>query len=307
MTRIEIPKGNGKTRVIWVPTATEKHIARDVLTSLESVYRPRECVHGFTFGRSPVTNALAHAGEWRFTLSMDISAFFDNVDIRKVSGVMWAVDGANNRAFVEHSPDCDLLAFPDCRAVQGLPCSPIIANMAMDDADGRILAMREQSRLGWNFVYTRYADDLTFSFNHPNVGRRLIAAIPGVLADYGFELNPSKTHWQEATCGYRKVTGVSVGKSNIHIPRSVKRKIRAAEHQAKVGMKPKTWARFEGNKYRQQDQLEGLMEWATLKRPRRRSNPTEGSLSPARGRREIPGRPLTRNTFATVQERVITA
>ena len=311
MNRIEIPKGNGKTRVIWVPTDAEKEIATNVLWKLEDIYRPRSCVHGFTRGRSPVTNAQAHAGNWRFTLSMDISAFFDNVVVSQVPAAVEEIKRANLEHFqrVMCEPR-EVLKFPNGYAVQGLPCSPIIANMAMDKADERILAVRNLGRFGHNFVYTRYADDLTFSFNHPNIGKRLEAEVPQILLDYGFELNPSKTHWQESTRGRRRITGVSVGEQKIHLPRDAKRRLRAAEHQAKVGMKPNTWGRFEGNKYRQRSQLKGLLEWAKLKKPKASSQRSTQDRAPSyvsSSSTGIIGNSRAHDHFSGLQVRVITA
>jgi len=273
MNRIEIPKGNGKTRVIWVPTAWEKAVSRIIQAELEERYAPHACVHGFVKGRSPVSNAAAHIGDWRFTLSMDIEAFFDNVRVdtagKHLDISVQEIAERSVRIFRRSfSAPEENFEFPGGRAVQGLPCSPIIANLAMDEADTRILNLRNRSRFGWDFTYTRYADDLTFSYNHPNVGNRLLENVQRIIAEYGFRINPNKTHIQTADVSRRHITGIAVGKDGIYIPRALKRRLRAASHQAKNGMKPKTFARFEGNPYAQLDHLRGLKEWANLKEPK---------------------------------------
>lgn len=283
MNRIEISKRNGSTRTIWVPTEEQKSEARNLADIVTRLHTPLPCVHGFVPGRNCVTNAVTHVGDWRFTLSMDIADFFDYVLIDNLPEQIKAAALSSD------------IEFPNGRAVQGLPCSPALSNVAMHDADRRILDLRIRNRFGHNFVYTRYADDLTFSFNLGDVGRRLESEIPTILSEYGFSVNPSKTKWQAAASGMRRITGINVDSHGVHLPRSMKRRIRAATRQKEHRMSRKTAARFSGDPYAQAGQLRGLIEWSLLKTPKNTDTPTnirtrQHSL-PRPARRPIPPRP----------------
>lgn len=311
MNRIEIPKRNGKMRVIWVPTAEEKAAANFLLkgikqafvgndhVGLEDAYKPEPCVHGFVQGRNSVTNALAHVGPWRFTLSMDIQDFFDNVRISDLPE--YARNILRKREYL----------FPGGRAVQGLPCSPILANIAMDAADKMIMKLRKRDRFGWNFVYTRYADDLTFSFNHPAVGKRLEQQVPEILAPLGFKLNPKKTHWQDSRRGRRIITGVAVSDKGVHPTRKLLRQIRVAEHQAENGLSQRSKKRFSARgkrraQLKQRDHAHGLREWKLLKLPKSmKKNATTQRTTPANS--ELRSKRKSTSYLSALRKRVITA
>jgi hypothetical protein len=138
--------------------------------------------------------------------------------------------------------------FPDGAARQGLPTSPALANIAARNLDNEILKLRGSGRFGKLFVYTRYADDLTFSFDNIYLAETLMKKVPQIVESQGFRINPTKTKLQWAGAGRRMITGVAVDKT-IHVPREIKRRIRAAKHQ--------------NNK----KQINGLSEWAKLKLP----------------------------------------
>jgi hypothetical protein len=134
---------------------------------------------------------------------------------------------------------------PDNRAYQGLPTSPVVANIAAVDMDTAILRKIKDK----NIVYTRYADDMCFSFNDYENVSFLKTSVPQIVGRCGFKLNKSKTWLQDARYGKRMITGVSVDANGISSSRKVRRKLRAAIHQ--------------GNK----NSAMGLTEWAKLKSP----------------------------------------
>ena len=99
-------------------------------------------------------------------------------------------------------------------------------------------------------AYTRYADDLTFSFNDQRLVAILKEAVPRIVAECGFVLNEKKTRLQCADYGRRMVTGIAVD-DQVHPRRETKRRLRAAKHQ---GSAP---------------QVCGLEEYCKLKVPRK--------------------------------------
>ena len=81
-------------------------------------------------------------------------------------------------------------------------------------------------------VYTRYADDLTFSCNDVNFLKQLRDELNKFVADCGFQINPKKTRIQCARYGRRIITGIAID-NKCHPTRSNKRKIRALKHKLK--------------------------------------------------------------------------
>lgn len=231
---MRIRKKSGGWREIAVPSVRYRDYLQTLLPPLYRIQAAvcGNCVHGFMPGRSPVTNAAVHVG-YLYTLSLDLADFFDSITVPMIS---------------THIPE-PLLAVPPRRpAMQGLPTSPAIANIAAAPLDAAILSL-----LAWWGVecrYTRYADDLTISTNEITVvTRNNRKSIIRRIESCGFKANPRKTRIQFASRGRRIITGVAVGVSDVTVPRSIKRKMRAAEHQ--------------GNRL----SLRGLREWAKLKMP----------------------------------------
>ena len=256
-----IPKGNGKYRTIYAPNIDEKAPMQALLPYINAAALQADThgvAHAFMTGRSIVTNALAHAGDWQITISFDFSDFFDSVTPDMVqweptkaqinslrytlwNGLTWE-DGAWHTG-IEFVGVKNRL-FPDGAARQGLPTSPALANLAAAPFDSAVIALgkhltpkrRILGKSGPAFVYTRYADDLTFSTNSEKVAQNLLHDIPMLAAAHGFQINPTKTRRQHARAGYRIVTGIAVTPTGILPSRFHRRKLRAASHQIRKGI-----------------------------------------------------------------------
>ncbi len=239
MRIIHIRKKNGSHREIWCPSPDEKARLRrqlDRLNGFAILMDRHGVVHGFMPHRSPVTNAVAHRG-YAFSLSFDLEDFFNTVTAEHVMNVPGLMSDETCYCF-QWGP-----------ARQGLPTSPALANIAASAMDNEIMALRTRGRLGWSFgEYTRYADDLTFSFNREYTARWLKEVIPPLVERHRFKINHAKTRLQAASAGRRIITGVAVDDS-LHVPRKMRRKLRAARHQ------------------RNRAQAIGLREWARLRLP----------------------------------------
>ena len=236
MRTMKIAKGNGKYRVVYCPSRGQKAALRKLIPELEAIVRqqmPPDVVHGFLTGRSPVTNALGHVG-YRYSVCMDLESFFDTVTPDMVKPKLPTELWKRVK-----------LCFVDGAARQGLPTSPIIGNLAALDMDWEL-----ENLLRPFVYYTRYADDLSFSFNDPVWIDRLLMQVPEVVTKFGFKLNEGKTKVQDARAGRRNITGVMVD-DRLHASRSVRRRLRAASHQANT------------------QQARGLTEWVALKLPER--------------------------------------
>lgn len=222
--KIMIPKRNGKFRTIYSPDKKEKRENREWLPALRNIHRDEvgrrfrlaDVCHGFVEGRSPVSNAAAHIG-YKYTISMDLRDFFDSVTADKVD---WCI-----------SSDMLSHVMVDGAARQGLPTSPIVANIAAIKLDEKIVMFLSSAAMShYRSVYTRYADDLTISVDELFVVNTIIAEVERVVAERQFVLATEKTKVQSASAGRRIITGIGVD-DMLHPTRKSKRKLRAMQHQ----------------------------------------------------------------------------
>ena len=229
-----VPKG-GRKRWVFSPPKREKCLLRMNLPRLhqwqEAICDP-EVVHGFYRGRSAVTNAMQHVGH-QYTLSMDLENFFPSV----TSEMFWKVADHPSRR-MEQLQTGKMFVHRDSNdppkgnlssvgiAEQGLPTSPLVANIAFSPIDKLILG-----QLWQGVTYTRYADDLTFSWDHdPSNRKHIMERVVEVVSAGGFKINQRKTRFQNASFGRRIITGVGVDWFGVHATREAKRKLRAAKH-----------------------------------------------------------------------------
>lgn len=245
----EIPKRTKGTRKISAPIPPLKEVQQRLNIVLQAVYEPKPMVHGFTLARSIVTNAKLHAHR-QFVFNIDLEDFFPSINFGRVRGMFMArpYNCAPSVATVLAQICCWKDELP-----QGAPTSPVISNMLcarLDSELQRLAAAQE-------WVYTRYADDLSFStFEAPwtmdmvylqdrhknplpvalasNIQKRdQLRAHPGdhlarVIRSNGFEINRKKVHlqvnWQRQV-----VTGLVINRFP-NVSRKYVRQIRAMLH-----------------------------------------------------------------------------
>lgn len=85
-----IPKGNGKFRQIYVPSAEYRDALRALLPDLEQILDRLDVQrlnYAFQKGRNCVLHALQHVG-FKYTLSMDLEDFLDSVQQRHLTGLI---------------------------------------------------------------------------------------------------------------------------------------------------------------------------------------------------------------------------
>lgn len=213
------------------------------VSALAMMADKRDVMHGFVPGRSPTTNARQHIG-YKYTLTMDLEDFFyrcgrslscyqDSKLVRMVPDVC-KITHQDKRCVSHHHP-----------CVQGLPTSPAVANLLFSPLDATIHEEADMRKL----IYTRYADDMTFSGNSLNRLHGMERQVRAVCLAAKVPVNQKKTRYQHAQYGNRIVTGVGVTDTDIVPTRKSKRKLRAARHQ--------------GN----ESHAAGLEEWCRLKAP----------------------------------------
>lgn len=170
--------------------------------------------HGFVRERSIITNALMHLNK-RNVLNIDLKDFFESFNFGRVRGFF-----ISNRNFCLDPDIATVIAQIACydnKLPQGSPCSPVITNLISHILDIQLAALAKAN----SCVYSRYADDITFSTRErvfPSdimsieageyiVGRKL----RGIIKRAGFSLNEKKTRIQYKD-SRQDVTGLVVNK-----------------------------------------------------------------------------------------------
>lgn len=220
----KIPKKNPKDlldrhRTVWEAVSIFDRQYKSTARRLEAffTYRatgfPHENAYGYVRGRNIRQNATRHLGQSNI-LKCDIKNFFGSISTKTVAS-LFEHYGVNKEV-------ADLLsqyltiggALP-----LGLATSPIITNVLCLEMDRYLTAMADDI----GAVYTRYADDLTFSSNGDLPDITWICEIVG---DYGFALAEAKTrHTKVGQAHY--VTGLSVSDPAApHAPRKLKKRLR---------------------------------------------------------------------------------
>jgi RNA-directed DNA polymerase len=179
--RVQIPKPDGGTRNLGIPTVIDRVIQQAVPHRLQPMWDPTFSVHAYGFrpGRSAhqaVEQAQAHiiAG-YRWVVDIDLAKFFDRVNHdRLMAAVAARVADKRVLRLIRGYLNAGVLdgdVFEESRegTPQGGPLSPLLSNLVLDELD------RELERRGHRFV--RYADDCNVYVRSEKAGRRVMTSL----------------------------------------------------------------------------------------------------------------------------------
>ncbi len=186
--RVEIPKPEGGTRNLGIPTVRDRLVMQAINQVLMPIYDPTfsDCSFGFRPGRS-AHGAIARVMElydegYTTVVSLDLSKYFDTIPQDDLMNIL--------RRKIKDRPLIDLIkrflkngvAMPDGVVVQtdegtpqGSPLSPLLANIYLDRFD------KEMENRGLNVV--RYADDANVYVRTPRAGERVMEHCTEYLED----------------------------------------------------------------------------------------------------------------------------
>ncbi len=228
-----IPKRNGEMRQIAQPAREVKLLQRAFVSIFLKSLPIHQSATAYRAGSSVRDNAAPHVGLGPI-LKLDFRNFFPS--IRSQDWVSYCRDSGHLRSEEDIHLTASLLFQKQSghrllRLAIGAPSSPILSNILMFDFDTRITDLVAKDRV----VYTRYADDLTFSAPRTGFLNSVIKAVAGTIRNLKYpklEINMQKTKFVTSKY-HRTVTGLTITNDNrVTIGRESKRKLHAAVHQA---------------------------------------------------------------------------
>lgn len=232
----EILKKNGGKRVISAPVPQLKNLQKKISILLGELYVPHACAHGFIDDKSITTNAKNHTRK-KYVFNIDLKDFFTTITFPRIFGLLtskpYALD-SKVASVIAH-----LCTVNGCLP-QGAPTSPIISNMICRTLDRHLSRLAVAHRA----TYSRYADDISFSFYAPdsylaqdivrfdedagNYFAKVGDKLKAIISANRFSINDGKTRLQDRF-ERQVVTGLVVNKK-INVPRSFVRKTCAMMH-----------------------------------------------------------------------------
>ncbi|WP_087548164.1 reverse transcriptase domain-containing protein [Acinetobacter sp. WCHA39] len=221
-----------KERLISSPFFRLKKIQYRLKEEFEKIYKPRKSVYGFIKDKSIKENAINHLNK-RYIFNIDLQDFFGSITAIRIKYLL------QSYPFNFPSIVAEIISKLICYQgvlPQGSPCSPIISNMIAHRMDGELSFLAKKN----NATYTRYVDDITFSFTKrfkalpkdiltfENGDLNVGAKLDQIINSNGFIVNQKKVRLGKRSTRM-EVTGITVNEK-LNVPRKYIRKIRTLLH-----------------------------------------------------------------------------
>jgi len=228
-----IPKKSGGVRVIAQPAKEIKYLQNWLKDNTFSHLPVHECATAYKSGANIKTNAAAHSNN-RYIAKFDFKNFFTSIkesDIKAHLSIYFEkVLSEEDVADIARLSCIKQKAnLPLCLSI-GAPTSPILSNSLLYNFDCTVSDWCNKKKI----IYTRYADDLTFSTSIKGLTGTIEKSLRDIVTNLNYptlRFNNKKTI-QVSKKHQRRITGIVIdNQNNLSLGRNRKREISALIHK----------------------------------------------------------------------------
>ena len=196
--RVEIPKDNGKMRMLGIPTVVDRVVQQAIMQVLSPIYEKQFSNNSYGFrpkrsAHQALNQCKNHITDgYRYAIDMDLEKFFDTVNQSKLIEVLSrTIKDGRVVSLIHKYLKAGVVVrnkFEETKVgvPQGGPLSPLLSNIMLNELD------KELEQRGHRFV--RYADDMVILCKSKRSAERTLTNIVHYIEDKLFlKVNKEKT------------------------------------------------------------------------------------------------------------------